>query len=272
MYRQGLVSISSNRQISEQILSEIFKNGKVISDVTSTQTLMFLINRPIGFLYIKIDNRTALRLASREMIIERINQLTGEVEYVLEIENAYRFGKPPVYFLTEETVITANKYLEYLRLAPYDKLQRREIVFIDNSTQKQYKVLYTQDGNTISVEMQTQTIESEYFLPQWLHDLCYQQDGELLKNYEALQKYRAQKQEAAIAERKAAVQERKVEQAKKKAEQRAAKKATEKAKKKATAKTTKTKTTKTKTTKPAASKPKKEETITEMWKNWAKDR
>ena len=145
MYRQGLVSISSNRQISEQILSEIFKNGKVISDVTSTQTLMFLINRPIGFLYIKIDNRTALRLASREMIIERINQLTGEVEYVLEIENAYRFGKPPVYFLTEETVITANKYLEYLRLAPYDKLQRREIVFIDNPTQKQYKVLYTQD-------------------------------------------------------------------------------------------------------------------------------
>ena len=50
-----------------------------------------------------------------------------------------------------------------------------------------------------------------------------------------------------------------------------AKKAAEKAKKKATTKATKTKT-RTKTTKPAATKPKREETITEMWKNWAKDR
>ena len=49
---------------------------------------MFLINRPIGFLYIKIDNRTALRLASREMIIERINQLERLVaDYENKLKN-----------------------------------------------------------------------------------------------------------------------------------------------------------------------------------------
>lgn len=277
MYRQGLVSISSNQRISDQILSEIPKNGKILSDITSTQVLIFLVNRPIGFLYLKIDNRTALRLASREMVMERINQLTGEVEYILEVENAYRFGKPPVYFITEELPLTAAKYSEYLSLAPYDKFQRREIIFTDNSTQKRYKLLYTQEGNTISVEMQTATLETEYFLPQWLHDLCYQNDGELLKNYEALQNRRRQKQieeqariraeqkarkDAEAAAKKAAREERKKAKA---AEQKAKKAATKKAVTKSAAAPAKPKTPK-----PAPEKKQKEETVADMWANWRK--
>ena len=275
MYRQGLISISSNQRISDQILSEVTKNGKIISDITSTQVLIFLINRPIGFLYLKIDNRTALRLASREMVMERINQLTGEVEYVLEVENAYRFGKPPVYFITEELPLTAAKYSEYLTLAPYDKFQRREIVFIDNSTQKQYKLLYTQEGNTISIEMQTPTLEEEYFLPQWLHDLCYQNDGELLKNYEALQNRRRQKQieeqERVRAEQKARKDAEAAERKRKAAEKKKAKAAAKKAKTlpKSIKKTTENGKVKPKPSKPATEK-KREENISDMWSNWAK--
>lgn len=276
MYRQGLISISSNQRISDQILSEVTKNGKIISDITSTQVLIFLINRPIGFLYLKIDNRTALRLASREMVMERINQLTGEVEYILEVENAYRFGKPPVYFITEELPLTTAKYTEYLSLAPYDKFQRREIVFIDNSTQKRYKLLYTQEGNTISIEMQTPTLEEEYFLPQWLHDLCYQNDGELLKNYEALQNRRRQKQieeqERIRAEQKARKDAEAAERKRKAAEKKKAKAAAKKAKAlpKPTKKTTKNDKQKPKPNKPVTEKRKKEENISDMWSNWAK--
>ena len=275
MYRQGLISISSNQRISDQILSEVTKNGKIISDITSTQVLIFLINRPIGFLYLKIDNRTALRLASREMVMERINQLTGEVEYVLEVENAYRFGKPPVYFITEELPLSAAKYSEYLTLAPYDKFQRREIVFIDNSTQKQYKLLYTQEGNTISIEMQTPTLEEEYFLPQWLHDLCYQNDGELLKNYEALQNRRRQKQieeqERVRAEHKARKDAEAAERKRKAAEKKKAKAAAKKAKTlpKPTKKTTENDKAKPKPSKPVTEK-KREENISDMWSDWAK--
>ena len=275
MYRQGLISISSNQRISDQILSEVTKNGKIISDITSTQVLIFLINRPIGFLYLKRDNRTALRLASREMVMERINQLTGEVEYILEVENAYRFGKPPVYFITEELPLTAAKYSEYLSLAPYDKFQRREIVFIDNSTQKRYRLLYTQEGNTISIEMQTPTLEEEYFLPQWLHDLCYQNDGELLKNYEALQNRRRQKQleeqERIRAEQKARKDAEAAERKRKAAEKKKAKAADKKAKTlpKPTKKTTKSDKPKPKPSKPVTEK-KREESISDMWSNCAK--
>lgn len=273
MYRQGLISISSNQRISNQILSEIPKNGKIISDITSTQVLIFLINRPIGFLYLKIDNRTALRLASREMVMERINQLTGEVEYILEVENAYRFGKPPVYFITEELPLTAAKYSEYLSLAPYDKFQRREIVFIDNSTQKRYRLLYTQEGNTISIEMQTPTLEEGYFLPQWLHDLCYQNDGELLKNYEALQNRRRQKQieeqERIRTEQKARKDAEAAERKRKAAEKKAAAKKT-KPLPKSTKKITENGKAKPKTSKPVAEKKKREESISDMWSNWAK--
>ena len=272
MYRQGLISISSNQRISDQILSEIPKNGKIISDITSTQVLIFLINRPIGFLYLKIDNRTALRLASREMVMERINQLTGEVEYILEVENAYRFGKPPVYFITEELPLTAAKYSEYLSLAPYDKFQRREIVFIDNSTQKRYKLLYTQEGNTISIEMQTPTLEEEYFLPQWLHDLCYQNDGELLKNYEALQNRRRQKQieeqERIRAEQKARKDAEAAERKRKAAEKKAAAKKA-KTLPKPTKKIVENDKAKPKPSKPVTEK-KREESISDMWSNWAK--
>lgn len=275
MYRQGLISISSNQRISDQILSEVTKNGKIISDITSTQVLIFLINRPIGFLYLKIDNRTALRLASREMVMERINQLTGEVEYILEVENAYRFGKPPVYFITEELPLSAAKYSEYLSLAPYDKFQRREIVFIDNSTQKRYRLLYTQEGNTISVEMQTPTLEEEYFLPQWLHDLCYQNDGELLKNYEALQNRRRQKQieeqERIRAEQKARKDAEAAERKRKAAEKKKAKAAEQKAKTlpKVIKPVTKN-DVKPKPSKPVTEKKKREENISDMWSNWAK--
>lgn len=273
MYRQGLISISSNQRISNQILSEIPKNGKILSDITSTQVLIFLINRPIGFLYLKIDNRTALRLASREMVMERINQLTGEVEYILEVENAYRFGKPPVYFITEEMPLTAAKYSEYLSLAPYDKFQRREIVFVDNSTQKRYKLLYTQEGNTISVEMQTPTLEEDYFLPQWLHDLCYQNDGELLKNYEALQTRRKQKQieeqERMRAEQKAKKDAEAAGRKRKTAEKKAAAKKA-KALPKPIKKITKSDKAKPKPAKPTTERKKKEENISDMWSNWAK--
>lgn len=273
MYRQGLISISSNQRISNQILSEIPKNGKILSDITSTQVLIFLINRPIGFLYLKIDNRTALRLASREMVMERINQLTGEVEYILEVENAYRFGKPPVYFIAEEMPLTAAKYSEYLSLAPYDKFQRREIVFVDNSTQKRYKLLYTQEGNTISVEMQTPTLEEDYFLPQWLHDLCYQNDGELLKNYEALQTRRKQKQieeqERMKAEQKAKKDAEAAERKRKAAEKKAAAKKA-KALPKPTKKITKSDKAKPNPIKPSTERKKKEENVSDMWSNWAK--
>lgn len=282
MYRQGLISIASNRQISDQIINHIIKSDKIISDITSTQTLLFFVNRPIGFLYIKIDERTALRMVSREMIIERINQLTGEVEYVMEIDNSYRFGKPPVYAIINETKLTAAQYQEYIKLAPYDRFQRREIVFIDSETGKRYKLLYTQEGHTISIEMQTDKIEREYWLPKWLSEICYQNDGELVKNYEALQTRRREKQIAEAAERreankakKDAEKARKLEEKKAKA---AAKKALEKEKKKTENKTKKvTKSPKNTAKIGEIKKPvsdskrkKKEETVADMWAEWRK--
>ena len=275
MYRQSIVSISAPESIYRQIYSQIQAFATIDSERSYVQTILFSVNRPVGFLYIQIDNRTALRMAIKQNLKEYIDEHTGEVTYVLENDQSYRFGKPPVYYLSTEMSITAVRYQELLKLSPYESHQKKEITFTDKATQRKYvMIINLSDGTESFMEISKSRNES-YGLPDYLTPIVYS-DEKYIIEYENVQAKWREKQEADLAAKKAAIQEKRAKEEAvkkaKKAEQRAAKKAAEKAKKKTTAKTTKTKTTKTKTTKPAASKPKKEETITEMWKNWAKDR
>lgn len=120
--------------------------------------------------------------------------------------------------------------------------------------------------------MYSKAINADYSLPQWLHDIVYQEDGKYIRDYTETKAKWRERQEAVIAARKAEIQ------AKKDAEK-AAKKAARQAKQKAKAAAKKTKAlpksikkiTKN-DIKPKPSKPvkKKEENISDMWSNWAK--
>lgn len=280
MYRQGLTSISAPPEIYNKICKQISLNATIESEITSTQTVIFSTVRPIGFLYKQIEGRTALRLALKQMIYERINETTGEVQYFLTLETGYRFGKPPVYVITDDAEITAARYSEYLSLTPYGSFQRKETTFIDKATGRKYVMSYTYDGSIITFNQFSKNVNENFDLPEYIKSVIYADGDKWEQNFHVVQAKWREKQEADIAAKKAEIQARKdAEKAAKKAaqaEKKKARAAAEKAKKAATKKSKKgdlstynaTSTEKTsKTSKPTK---KREENISDMWSNWAK--
>ena len=271
MYRQGLTSISAPPEIYNQICKQISLNATIESEITSTQTVIFSTVRPIGFLYKQIEGRTALRLALKQMIYERINETTGEVQYFLTLETGYRFGKPPVYVITDDAEITAARYSEYLSLTPYSSFQRKETTFIDKATGRRYVMSYTYDGSIITFNQFSKKVNENFDLPEYIKSVIYADGDKWEQNFHVVQAKWREKQEADIAAKKAAIQ------AKKDAE--AAERKRKAAEKKAAAKKAKTlpkvikpvtkNDVKPKPSKPATEK-KREENISDMWSNWAK--
>lgn len=277
MYRQGLGSITSPQSIHNSIITQLPQKSTIKSDKITTQTLIISLNSMMGFAYLQRDNRTIMAKATKISVYEEINQITGEVTYRQTTEFSERYGKPPVYVTTLESEITAAQYADLKEHSLYEPYQRREIWFIDNESGREYRL--TTRENTLSIEMYSKVINADYSLPQWLYDIVYQEDGKYIRDYTETKAKWREKQEAAIAERKAEIQARKdAEKAeqKRKAEERrkarvAAKKAKEqekKAKKPATKTNKETKTVKP--SKPATEKKKREESISDMWSNWAK--
>ena len=272
MYRQGLTSISAPPEIYNQICRQISLNATIESEITSTQTVIFSTVRPIGFLYKQIEGRTALRLALKQMIYERINETTGEVQYFLTLETGYRFGKPPVYVITDDAEITAARYSEYLSLTPYSSFQRKETTFIDKATGRRYVMSYTYDGSIITFNQFSKNVNENFDLPEYIKSVIYADGDKWEQNFHVVQAKWREKQEADIAAKKAAIQakrdaekaERKRKAAEKKKAQAAEKKKAVKAKPKSAA------PAKPKTSKPITEKKKREETAAEMWANWAK--
>lgn len=216
--------------------------------------------------------------ATKISVYEEINQLTGEVTYRQTTEFSERYGKPPVYVTTLESEISAAQYADLKEHSLYEPYQRREIWFIDNESGREYRL--TTRENTLSIEMYSKVINADYSLPQWLHDIVHQEDGKYLRDYTETKAKWREKQEVAIAARKAEIQARKdaevAERKRKAAEKKKAKEAERKAKKVAAkeAKKTATKANEEpkliKQSKPATEKKKREETISDMWSNWAK--
>lgn len=277
MYRQGLISISAPPEIYNQICKQISLNATIESEITSTQTVIFSTVRPIGFLYKQIEGRTALRLALKQMIYERINEMTGEVQYFLTLETGYRFGKPPVYVITDDTEITAARYSEYLSLTPYSSFQRKETTFIDKATGRRYVMSYTYDGSIITFNQFSKNVNENFDLPEYIKLVIYADGDKWEQNFHVVQAKWREKQEADIAAKKAEIQAKKdaeaAERKRKAAEKKAAKKAEQKAKKTAAKKAVKPKSaapTKPKTSKPTTEKKKREETVSDMWAEWAK--
>lgn len=272
MYRQGLTSISAPPEIYNQICKQISLNATIESEITSTQTVIFSTVRPIGFLYKQIEGRTALRLALKQMIYERINETTGEVQYFLTLETGYRFGKPPVYVITDDAEITAARYSEYLSLTPYGSFQRKETTFIDKATGRRYVMSYTYDGSIITFNQFSKKVNENFDLPEYIKSVIYADGDKWEQNFHVVQAKWREKQEADIAAKKAAIQ------AKKDAE--AAERKRKAAEKKAAAKKAKTlpkpikpvtkNDVKPKPSKPVTEKKKREENISDMWSNWAK--
>lgn len=272
MYRQGLTSISAPPEIYNQICKQISLNATIESEITSTQTVIFSTVRPIGFLYKQIEGRTALRLALKQMIYERINETTGEVQYFLTLETGYRFGKPPVYVITDDAEITAARYSEYLSLTPYSSFQRKETTFIDKTTGRRYVMSYTYDGSIITFNQFSKKVNENFDLPEYIKSVIYADGDKWEQNFHVVQAKWREKQEADIAAKKAAIQ------AKKDAE--AAERKRKAAEKKAAAKKAKTlpkvikpvtkNDVKPKPSKPVTEKKKREENISDMWSNWAK--
>lgn len=273
MYRQGLTSISAPPEIYNQICKQISLNATIESEIISTQTVIFSTVRPIGFLYKQIEGRTALRLALKQMIYERINETTGEVQYFLTLETGYRFGKPPVYVITDDAEITAARYSEYLSLTPYSSFQRKETTFIDKATGRRYVMSYTYDGSIITFNQFSKKVNENFDLPEYIKSVIYADGDKWEQNFHVVQAKWREKQEADIAAKKAEIQSRKdaeaAERKRKAAEKKtAAKKA--KALPKPTKKITENGKPKPKTSKPATEKKKREENISDMWSNWAK--
>lgn len=213
--------------------------------------------------------------ATKISVYEEINQITGEVTYRQTTEFSERYGKPPVYVTTLESEITAAQYADLKEHSLYEPYQRREIWFIDNESGREYRL--TTRENTLSIEMYSKAINADYSLPQWLHDIVYQEDGKYIRDYTETKAKWREKQEAAIAERKAEIQARKdaeaAERKRKAAERKKAKAAEQKAKRAAAKKAVKPKSAapaKPKPSKPATEKKKREENISDMWSNWAK--
>ena len=277
MYRQGLISISAPPEIYNQIRKQISLNATIESEITATQTVIFSTVRPIGFLYKQIEGRTALRLALKQMIYEKINEITGEVQYFLTLETGYRFGKPPVYVITDDAEITATRYSEYISLTPYGSFQRKETTFIDKATKRRYVMSYTYDGSIITFNQFSKNVNENFDLPEYIKSIIYADKDKWEQNFHVVQARWREKQEADIAAKKAAIQAKKdAEAAEKKAAQEEKKKA-QAAEKKAAAKAKSKKKTaskvapaKPKPSKPATEKKKREETAADMWANWAK--
>ena len=273
MYRQGLTSISAPPEIYNQICKQISLNATIESEITSTQTVIFSTVRPIGFLYKQIEGRTALRLALKQMIYERINETTGEVQYFLTLETGYRFGKPPVYVITDDAEITAARYSEYLSLTPYSSFQRKETTFIDKATGRRYVMSYTYDGSIITFNQFSKNVNENFDLPEYIKSVIYADGDKWEQNFHVVQAKWREKQEADIAAKKAAIQAKKDAEAAERKRKAAEKKAAAKKAKtlpKLTKKTTKNDKEKPKTSKPATEKKKREENISDMWSNWAK--
>lgn len=272
MYRQGLTSISAPPEIYNQICKQISLNATIESEITSTQTVIFSTVRPIGFLYKQIEGRTALRLALKQMIYERINETTGEVQYFLTLETGYRFGKPPVYVITDGAEITAARYSEYLSLTPYGSFQRKETTFIDNLTGRRYVMSYTYDGSIITFNQFSKKVNENFDLPEYIKSVIYADGDKWEQNFHVIQAKWREKQEADIAAKKAEAQARKdaeaAERKRKAAEKKKAKAAAKKAVKPKSAAPAKPKAVKP--SKPTAEKKKREENISDMWSNWAK--
>ena len=229
----------------------------------------------MGFAYLQRDNRTIMAKATKISVYEEINQITGEVTYRQTTEFSERYGKPPVYVTTLESEISAAQYADLKEHSLYEPYQRREIWFIDNESGREYRL--TTRENTLSIEMYSKAINADYSLPQWLHDIVYQEDGKYIRDYTETKAKWREKQEAAIAERKAEIQARKdaeaAERKRKAAEKKKAREAEQKAKKAAAKKAVKPKSVasaKPKPSKPATEKKKREENISDMWSNWAK--
>ena len=273
MYRQGLTSISAPPEIYNQICKQISLNATIESEITSTQTVIFSTVRPIGFLYKQIEGRTALRLALKQMIYERINETTGEVQYFLTLETGYRFGKPPVYVITDDAEITAARYSEYLSLTPYSSFQRKETTFIDKETGRRYVMSYTYDGSIITFNQFSKKVNENFDLPEYIKSVIYADGDKWEQNFHVVQAKWREKQEADIAAKKAAIQAKKdaeaAERKRKAAEKKAAAKKA-KALPKPTKKTTENGKAKPQTSKPVTEKKKREENISDMWSNWAK--
>lgn len=279
MYRQGLTSISAPPEIYNQICKQISLNATIESEITATQTVIFSTVRPIGFLYKQIEGRTALRLALKQMVYERINETTGEVQYFLTLETGYRFGKPPVYVITDDAEITATRYSEYLSLTPYSSFQRKETTFIDKATGRRYVMSYTYDGSIITFNQFSKNVNENFDLPEYIKSVIYADGDKWEQNFHVVQAKWREKQEADIAAKKAAIQARKdaekAEQKRKAEERKKAQVAAKKAK--AAEKKAKNPATKAneeprliKPSKPATEKKKREESISDMWSNWAK--
>lgn len=270
MYRQGLTSISAPPEIYNQICKQISLNATIESEITATQTVIFSTVRPIGFLYKQIEGRTALRLALKQMVYERINETTGEVQYFLTLETGYRFGKPPVYVITDDAEITATRYSEYLSLTPYGSFQRKETTFTDKATGRRYVMSYTYDGSIITFNQFSKNVNENFDLPEYIKSIIYADGDKWEQNFHVVQAKWREKQEADIAAKKAAIQARKdaekaAIQARKTEERKKAQVAAKKAVKPKSATPTKPKTSK-----PATEKKKREENISDMWSNWAK--
>lgn len=274
MYRQGLTSISAPPEIYNQIYKQITLNATIESEITAKQTVIFSTVRPIGFLYKQIESRTALRLALKQMIYERIDEITGEVKYFLTLETGYRFGKPPVYVITDDVEISAARYSEYLTLTPYSSFQRKETTFIDKATNRRYVMSYTYDGSIITFNQFSKNVNENFDLPEYIKAIIYADGDKWERNFHVVQAKWREKQEAYIAAKKAAVQAKKdaeaAERKRKAEEKKKAKAAVKKTLPKSTKKITETDKAKPKTTKPAPQKKKKEETVSDMWANWAK--
>ena len=285
MYRQGLTSISAPPEIYNQICKQISLNATIESEITSTQTVIFSTVRPIGFLYKQIEGRTALRLALKQMIYERINETTGEVQYFLTLETGYRFGKPPVYVITDDAEITATRYGEYLSLTPYSSFQRKETTFIDKATGRRYVMSYTYDGSIITFNQFSKNVNENFDLPEYIKAVIYADGDKWEQNFHVVQAKWREKQEADIAAKKAKIQAKKDAEKARKAEEKkakaAAKKALEKEKKesnKSSNKSINAKKSPKKSSKVSDSsnvvseikKRKKEETAADMWAEWRK--
>lgn len=275
MYRQGLISISAPPEIYNQIRKQISLNATIEGEITATQTVIFSTVRPIGFLYKQIEGRTALRLALKQMIYEKINEITGEVQYFLTLETGYRFGKPPVYVITDDAEITAARYSEYISLTPYSSFQRKETTFIDKATKRRYVMSYTYDGSIITFNQFSKNVNENFDLPEYIKSIIYADKDKWEQNFHVVQARWREKQEADIAAKKAAIQAKKdAEVAEKKAAREAEKKAQVAVKKKILPKvikqTTENGKMKPKPSKPATERKKREETVADMWSSWAK--
>lgn len=273
MYRQGLTSISAPPEIYNQICKQISLNATIESEITATQTVIFSTVRPIGFLYKQIEGRTALRLALKQMIYERINETTGEVQYFLTLETGYRFGKPPVYVITDDAEITAARYSEYLSLTPYSSFQRKETTFIDKATGRRYVMSYTYNGSIITFNQFSKNVNENFDLPEYIKSVIYADGDKWEQNFHVVQAKWREKQEADIAAKKAEIQARKDAEAAERKRKAAEKKAAAKKAKtlsKPTKQITKSDKTNPKPSKPATEKKKREENISDMWSNWAK--